>query len=110
MKCLDEGIDVKQTKCAIFCASTGNPRQFIQRRGRVLRTHSSKTFARIYDIVVFPNFVDGEDKVNKLNSNMIKRELQRVLDFANDAVNSTHALEVLQTPCAKFNIQVNQLL
>lgn len=110
MKCLDEGIDVKQTKCAIFCASTGNPRQFIQRRGRVLRTHSSKTFARIYDIVVFPNFVEGEDKVNKLNSNMIKRELQRVLDFANDAVNSTHALEVLQTPCAKFDIQINQIL
>src|SRR5690606_23876815 len=37
MKCLDEGVDVPRSELAIFCASTGNPRQFIQRRGRVLR-------------------------------------------------------------------------
>ena len=35
MKTLDEGVDIPATKCAIFCASTGNPRQFIQRRGRI---------------------------------------------------------------------------
>lgn len=35
MKCLDEGVDVPRSELAIFCASTGNPRQFIQRRGRI---------------------------------------------------------------------------
>ena len=40
MKCLDEGVDVPRSEMAIFCASTGNPRQFIQRRGRILRNHS----------------------------------------------------------------------
>lgn len=42
MKCLDEGVDVPRSELAIFCSSTGNPRQFIQRRGRVLRTHKDK--------------------------------------------------------------------
>ena len=54
MKCLDEGVDVPRSEFAIFCASTGNPRQFIQRRGRVLRTHDDKRFAIIHDLVVIP--------------------------------------------------------
>ena len=37
MKCLDEGVDVPRSELAIFCASTGNPRQFVQRRGRILK-------------------------------------------------------------------------
>ena len=45
MKTLDEGVDIPATKCAIFCASTGNPRQFIQRRGRILRRSKGKDFA-----------------------------------------------------------------
>ena len=54
MKCLDEGVDVPRTEMAIFCASTGNPRQFVQRRGRILRTHKDKPLAYIYDLVVVP--------------------------------------------------------
>ena len=55
MKCLDEGVDVPRSELAIFCASTGNPRQFIQRRGRVLRTHKDKRYAVIHDLVVIPD-------------------------------------------------------
>ncbi|NDC30876.1 MAG: DEAD/DEAH box helicase [Bacteroidetes bacterium] len=54
MKCLDEGVDVPRSELAIFCASTGNPRQFIQRRGRVLRLHKDKIHATIHDLVVVP--------------------------------------------------------
>ena len=42
MKTLDEGVDVPATRNAIFCASTGNPRQYIQRRGRILRNYPGK--------------------------------------------------------------------
>ena len=49
MKCLDEGVDVPRTEIAIFCSSTGNPRQYVQRRGRVLRLHDDKEKAIIYD-------------------------------------------------------------
>lgn len=54
MKCLDEGVDIPRTEQAIFCSSTGNPRQFIQRRGRILRKHDEKRFAKIFDLVVIP--------------------------------------------------------
>ena len=54
MKCLDEGVDVPRSELAIFCSSTGNPRQFIQRRGRVLRTHKHKQMAELHDLVVVP--------------------------------------------------------
>ena len=54
MKCLDEGVDVPRSEMAIFCASTGNPRQFIQRRGRILRKHPDKHIAIIHDLVVAP--------------------------------------------------------
>ena len=51
MKCLDEGVDVPRSELAIFCASTGNPRQFIQRRGRILRKHPDKYIAIIHDLI-----------------------------------------------------------
>ena len=52
MKTLDEGVDIPATRNAIFCASTGNPRQFIQRRGRILRKFKGKDVANIYDIII----------------------------------------------------------
>jgi superfamily II DNA or RNA helicase len=58
MKCLDEGVDIPRTERAIFCSSTANPRQFIQRRGRILRQHPDKHFATIYDLVVVPHISD----------------------------------------------------
>ena len=49
MKCLDEGVDVPPTREAYFLASSGNPREFIQRRGRVLRLYPGKEYAIIRD-------------------------------------------------------------
>lgn len=81
MKCLDEGVDVPRCELAIFCASTGNPRQFIQRRGRVLRTHKEKRFATIHDLIVVPNNVfDGE--CYALEKSLVESELKRVRDFS----------------------------
>lgn len=81
MKCLDEGVDVPRSELAIFCASTGNPRQFIQRRGRVLRTHKDKRFAVIHDLIVIPDNVFDEE-CYELEKSIVKSELKRVRDFA----------------------------
>lgn len=95
MKCLDEGVDVPRSELAIFCASTGNPRQFIQRRGRVLRTHKDKRFAVIHDLIVIPDNVFDEECYN-LEKNLVQSELRRVRDFAllsenlNDTDNELH--------------------
>lgn len=81
MKCLDEGVDVPRSELAIFCASTGNPRQFIQRRGRVLRTHKDKRFAVIHDLIVIPDNVFDEECF-ALEKSLVESELKRVRDFA----------------------------
>lgn len=54
MKCLDEGVDVPPTRRAYFLASSGNPREFIQRRGRILRPSPGKLNAQIYDAIAVP--------------------------------------------------------
>jgi superfamily II DNA or RNA helicase len=92
MKCLDEGIDVPQAKVAIFCASTGNPRQFVQRRGRILRTHSDKRYAYIHDLVVIPK-IDPNSETYHMERSLLRRELERVRDFSILAENSSHAIE-----------------
>lgn len=71
MKCLDEGVDVPRSELAIFCASTGNPRQFIQRRGRILRKHPDKHIAIIHDLVVAPEFDSTEENYN-MERNLLK--------------------------------------
>lgn len=81
MKCLDEGVDVPRSELAIFCASTGNPRQFIQRRGRVLRTHKDKHVSVIHDLVVVPDNCFSEESF-ELEKNLVAGELKRVRDFA----------------------------
>ena len=81
MKCLDEGVDVPRSELAIFCASTGNPRQFVQRRGRILRQHKDKHMAIIHDLVVAPE-VSYASESYKMERNMLSNELRRVRDFA----------------------------
>ncbi len=81
MKCLDEGVDVPRSELAIFCSSTGNPRQFIQRRGRVLRNHPDKTLAELHDLVVAPE-VSANSSSYRMEQSLLKGELIRVNNFA----------------------------
>jgi superfamily II DNA or RNA helicase len=103
MKCLDEGVDVPRTERAIFCASTGNPRQFIQRRGRILRNHDDKNFATIYDLVVVPSVSNIVGDAN-IERKMIENELRRVQEFANLALNRHEALDEFQNIISMYNI------
>ena len=54
MKCLDEGVDVPSTRTAYILASSSNPKEFIQRRGRILRQSSGKEHAEIHDLIAVP--------------------------------------------------------
>lgn len=104
MKCLDEGVDVPQAKNAIFCASTGNPRQYIQRRGRILRKSSGKTFATIYDLLVDPGSLGGEDA--EIEKRLMESELRRVYKFATLAENTSNILLTLLPLLEKYDIQM----
>lgn len=81
MKCLDEGVDVPRSELAIFCSSTGNPRQFIQRRGRILRTHPDKKIAELHDLVVIPEVKPNSDCF-RMEQSLLRGELVRVNNFA----------------------------
>lgn len=83
MKVLDEGIDVPVCRSAFILASTRNPRQYIQRRGRVLRKSLDKNEALIVDFVVLP--LPGV--VNHISQNLRRAELNRIDDFKLTAIN-----------------------
>lgn len=105
MKCLDEGVDVPRSELAIFCASTGNPRQFIQRRGRILRTHIAKKFAYIHDLVVIPE-INANSESYRMERNMLKKELERVNNFASLSENSSYTVNTLLDTMNYYNLNL----
>lgn len=83
IKCLDEGIDIPAVSHAFILASSQNPRQFIQRRGRVLRKSPGKDLAVIHDAIVVPLNQESESE----QISLLKAELIRALEFADSALN-----------------------
>ena len=55
IRCLDEGINIPSIKSALILSSNDDYREFVQRRGRILRTYQGKDCANIYDVVVLPS-------------------------------------------------------
>jgi superfamily II DNA or RNA helicase len=110
MKMLDEGVDVPRTEIGIFASSTGNPRQYIQRRGRLLRNHKEKAFATIYDMVVIPKKNDVDPSVYNIERNLLKTELNRVAYFASLAINANDTIKELQDICLGYDLDVNILI
>ncbi|MBE7689476.1 DEAD/DEAH box helicase family protein [Tenacibaculum piscium] len=107
MKCLDEGVDVPRSELAVFCASTGNPRQFIQRRGRVLRKSEGKQFAYIHDLVVIPKLnLDKNDETYNIERSFILNEMKRVENFFSLAINKAEVYEKLSSICEYYNISL----
>ncbi len=108
MKCLDEGVDIPRAETAIFCSSTGNPRQFIQRRGRILRKHPAKNHAVIHDLVVMPDYENqlAGSETFDLEKRMVKTELERVMYFASLSKNPYFTEDVFKDICSHYNLNV----
>ena len=109
MKCLDEGVDIPRAEHAIFCSSTGNPRQFVQRRGRVLRKSKGKEKAKIWDLVVTPPDVMNDS--NGIERNMFIGEVKRIVNFAALADNQIDILYGdLKNYCESLRIDLFKML
>ncbi|MGC5564785.1 DEAD/DEAH box helicase family protein [Streptomyces sp. FR-108] len=78
IKCLDEGVDIPSASHALVLSSSRNPREFIQRRGRILRRSPGKTIATLQDVLVLPESLDADDPTISL----VYGELARALQFA----------------------------
>ena len=93
IRCLDEGIDVLACDAAYILASARDPRQFIQRRGRILRRSPDKEQSTIHDfVVVLP---DGYETASDHAKKLIKSELKRVAEFSSLSNNRSESYEVL---------------
>lgn len=86
IRCLDEGINIPSIKSALILSSNDDYREFVQRRGRILRTYGEKQYANIYDVIVLPsNDMQGWAKI----------ELRRFHEYARLAMNwSTLEIEL----------------
>lgn len=105
IRCLDEGVDVPRTETAYILASTTNPRQFIQRRGRVLRTSKGKKYATIYDFIVIPTDYEVlNDTDYNIERNLIQKELMRVKEFAEISMNEGDTLKIFREIKMKYNL------
>ncbi len=97
IRCLDEGVDVPSTRTAVILASSTNPRQFVQRRGRILRRAPGKERAELYDLIVCPN-LNGTSVASpeyKTVRAMLRREFERAAEFASLAQNGPVARRTL---------------
>lgn len=95
IKCLDEGVNIPSIKTAFILASTTNPKEYIQRRGRVLRLYKGKEFAEIYDFITLPKDVGSAFSATESEIHMglglVKNELKRAFEFARLADNYVEA-------------------
>ncbi|NJR45315.1 MAG: DNA phosphorothioation system restriction enzyme [Hyellaceae cyanobacterium CSU_1_1] len=89
IRCLDEGVDIPAIKTAVILASSSNSRQFIQRRGRILRPHPSKQQATLFDTIVIPPNLDRDTW--EVEKNLLRKELRRFITFAELADNAEEA-------------------
>lgn len=99
IKCLDEGVNIPEIKTAFILASTTNPKEYIQRRGRVLRKAPGKDFAEIYDFITLPRELDEVSAmpVEQMNRELtlVKNEIFRAEEFARIALNAMEADKVI---------------
>ena len=83
IRCLDEGVDIPAVSHALILASSKNPREYVQRRGRVLRKSPGKSLSHIHDVLVTPLFDPDEPPATAI----LEGELARAIEFGAHALN-----------------------
>lgn len=109
IKCLDEGVNIPKIKTAFILASTNNPKEYIQRRGRVLRLAEGKDYAEIYDFITLPRKLDEVTGITeeqmKRELTLVKNELCRAEEFARIALNSVIASAIIDDIRTAYDLQ-----
>lgn len=100
IKCLDEGVDIPATETAVFLASTTNPREFIQRRGRILRLYQGKKLAYIYDFIVVPSLKTKDS----IALSLLRHEMPRFAEFSDIAVNKFDARKKMRPLLDEYGV------
>lgn len=112
IKCLDEGVNIPGIRTAFILASTTNPKEYIQRRGRVLRKAPNKPYAEIYDFVTLPRPLDSVSGLTLEQANrdktLVNNELSRIKEFGRLAMNSMEANDLIWQIEEAYHINENE--
>lgn len=108
IRCLDEGVDIPSTTHALILASSQNPREFIQRRGRILRKAKDKYYAHLHDIIVLPNHITRINTVQEKALSIVESELARAINFGEMAENPS-CIATLKNIAVDYGIDINEL-
>ncbi|MBE5838078.1 DEAD/DEAH box helicase family protein [Butyrivibrio sp.] len=100
IRCLDEGINIPSIKSALILSSNDDYREFVQRRGRILRTYNGKKYATIYDVIVLPS--DNCDQWAKI-------EFRRFLEYARLALNWNELELELEDQLSHYGLSVEDI-
>ena len=92
IKCLDEGIDIPSASRGILMSSSTNPREYVQRIGRIIRQDKGKALAYLYDICVESSGSLSEE-LQDIDTKIRANERKRLQEIAENAINSFDALQ-----------------
>lgn len=96
IKCLDEGIDIPSADRAIVMASSTNPREYVQRIGRIIRQTSGKYSAIIHDMIIKPALdLFYDSTLIEMEKRIFKKEMDRVLELSENAINNTSVTNIV---------------
>ena len=96
IKCLDEGIDIPSANTGILMASSTNPREYVQRIGRIIRQGKNKSFAHLYDMCVGKiNTLDDDEQA--LENKIKQKEIIRLTEIAENAINAMEATQIIMS-------------
>ena len=109
IRCLDEGANIPSIKTAFILASSTNPKEYVQRRGRVLRLFKGKTHAVIYDFITLPFALEltnqVEPEVLESGKSLALREIVRMKDFAAIAENPFDSDDLISQIQSAYGIE-----
>lgn len=110
IKCLDEGVNIPAINKAFILASSTNPKEYIQRRGRVLRKYPGKTYADIYDFITLPRRLTEvkycNDEEKKMDLSLVRHEFERLEEFAEAARDSSVAYTLKEKILDTYNFNI----
>lgn len=109
IRCLDEGVNIPSIKTAFILASSTNPKEYVQRRGRVLRLFKGKNHAVIYDFITLPFDLESVDHIDsdtlESGKSLAVREILRIKDFASIAENPFDSDDLISKIQSAYGIE-----
>lgn len=111
VKCLDQGVDIPNCDSAIIMSSSREHREYIQRRGRVLRLSGNSKIATIIDFFVLPYdyeiIAEGRVVLDQTERLMIRKQLDRIDMFIDDSINPVDNDIIMQRIRSKCGVEDN---